>query len=137
MIKDDQLLVMHRNKFGQEYYTLVGGHVELGEDPEAALLRELAEETTLQVANPQLVFIEEAGDPYGTQLIYLCDYVSGDISLHPDSEEAAIHAIGKNLYTPQWFPIKDLDKVPFKSEALKAKILLAIEHGFPKEPVDV
>lgn len=45
IIKEGQLLIMHRNKFGQEYDTLPGGNIEVGETPEQALYRELEEET--------------------------------------------------------------------------------------------
>ena len=36
VIKDQSLLVMHRNKFGQEFYALVGGGVDYGESAEQA-----------------------------------------------------------------------------------------------------
>ena len=47
IIKDNNLLVMHRNKFGNEYLTLVGGGVELNETKEQALVREVIEETSI------------------------------------------------------------------------------------------
>ena len=101
VIKDNQLLVMHRNKFGTEYETLPGGGVELDESPVDALVRELAEETSVSVGDKRLVFIEEAGAPYGTQLVYLCQYVSGEPKLADDSEEALINKLGQNLYEPK------------------------------------
>jgi len=36
IIHNNNLLVMKRNKFGKEYYTLIGGHVEMGESHEVA-----------------------------------------------------------------------------------------------------
>ena len=131
VIKDDALLTMHRNKFGEEYYTLVGGGIDVGETAESALYREVDEETSLKIANPRLVFIEQAGDPYGVQYIYLCDYVSGEISLPSTSDEAKINALGQNLYTPMWLPVKDLPNVPFLSERLKAVLIDTLLHGFP------
>src|SRR4051812_20844149 len=76
IIKDDQLLVMHRNKFGTEYETLIGGGVDMNETFEQALYREIREETGVQITNPRLVFTERAGEPYGTQYVFTCDYVS-------------------------------------------------------------
>ena len=137
VIKDDALLVMHRNKFGEEYYTLVGGGIKVGETPEQALLREAREEANLQVANPRLVYVEEAGDPYGNQYIYLCDFVGGDVALPAESTEAKIHALGANLYEPAWLPLSKLASVPFVSETLKNILLIAFTKGFPQQPVTI
>ena len=137
VIKDGNLLVMHRNKFGKEYETLPGGNIEVGETPELALLRELAEETSVVVTIERLVFIEEAGDPYGTQYVYLCRYASGEPQLAPDSEEALINKLGQNLYEPQWIAVANLPTLPFLSDKLKTAILDAIAAEFPSEPVQI
>lgn len=137
IIKDNALLVTHRNKFGMEYDILVGGGVDLGETPEQALYRELREETGVRVANPRLVFIEYAGQPYGTQHIFLCDYVDGEPALSPDSDEYKISALGQNLYQPLWRPLTDLPTMTFRSERLKQAILNGIANGFPAQPLDI
>ena len=136
ILKDDKLLVMHRNKFGKEYETLPGGNIELGETPEQALLRELVEETSVEVSPKQLVFIEHAGDPYGTQYIYLCEYISGEPQLAPDSEEAHINKLGQNLYEPKWVSVTDLPDLPFLSEKLKDLLLQAVKTEFPTEAIE-
>lgn len=137
VIHDDKLLVMHRNKFGNEYDTLPGGSIEIGEPPEEALFRELSEETGISAKNARLVFVEEAGAPYGTQYIYLCDYVSGSPQLHPESEEAHINKLGQNLYEPRWVELSTLPALPFLSEKLKAVLLHSIKEGFPSAPTQI
>jgi 8-oxo-dGTP diphosphatase len=134
VVKDDALLVMHRNKFGEEYYTLIGGGISVGETPEQALLREVHEETSLSVSNPRLVYVEQAGNPYGDQFIYLCDYASGEVSLLAESTEAKILALGANLYEPVWLLIKKLADVSFVSEVLKNTLVNALTQGFPSQP---
>jgi 8-oxo-dGTP diphosphatase len=134
VVKDDALLVMHRNKFGEEYYTLVGGAIKVGETPDQALIRAVQEETCLQVKSPRLVYVEEAGDPYGHQYIYLCDYVGGEIALPTESIEAKIHALGVNLYTPTWLPLKQFATVSFVSDSLKHALINAFSKGFPDKP---
>lgn len=131
--KDGQLLVMERHKLGKVYYTLLGGTVEKGETADAAAVREIREESSVEVVNPRLVFIEEAGDPFGTQYVYLCDYVSGDPYLPEDSEEA-YWTTEENTYKPQWLPVEKLSEVPFVSPLLKEALIMALEHGWPKEP---
>lgn len=137
VIKDDALLVTHRNKFGMEYDILIGGGVDFGETLEQALFRELREESGVQVTNPRLVFIERAGDPYGVQYIFLCDYVSGEPALATNSMEYAINAMGQNLYQPMWRPLKELPTTNFRSEPLKKAILKGLKNGWPKEPLDI
>lgn len=128
------MLVMKRNKFGKQYYTLIGGAVEIGEELEAALRRELLEETTLQVGRVQLVYIERADPPYGTQYVYWCEYQGGDPVLSPAAVEAEISKGGQNTYEPMWLPIADLPNVNFVSSSLKAALIEAFAHGFPSEP---
>jgi ADP-ribose pyrophosphatase YjhB (NUDIX family) len=127
---NDKLLVMKRNKFGSEYYTLIGGHVELGESLEKALLREIHEETMLTVANPRQVYIESAHAPYGLQHIYVCDYISGEPQLHPHADEVHINKLGQNIYTPMWLPLSKLPGVTFRSGTLQKKLIHDLSHGF-------
>jgi 8-oxo-dGTP diphosphatase len=137
VIKDDQLLVMHRNKFGTEYDTLPGGNIEIGETPEQALLRELHEETQVVIQNPRCVILEHAGEPYGDQYIYLCDYVSGEPTLLPGSEEDHINQLGQNLYQPMWVSLSELPSKPFVSEKLKTTILEAVKSEWPQTAIEI
>lgn len=134
VINGDKLLVMHRDKFGRQYYTLVGGGVDVGEDQETALRRELREETGLEVGQVHHVFTEDAGDPYGVQYIYRCEYKGGEPVLSPDSDEGKITALGQNFYQPEWLPLKDLPQATFLSESVKHAILDSLQHGFPDAP---
>ncbi len=137
VVKDNNLLVMKRNKFGSEYYTLIGGAVEMGEPLEVALQRELQEEASISVTSPRLVYVEDAGQPYGEQYVYLCDYASGEPTLHPESEEAKISALGQNTYVPLWLPLNQLDQVNFVSGSLKHELISAMKTGFPDEAVRI
>lgn len=134
VVKDDMLLVMHRNKFGDKYFTLVGGRVKSDESIIEALYREVKEETSLTISNPRLVYIEEAEAPFGRQYIFLCTYSIGSIALHESSEEAKIHALGSNLYNPMWLPVANLPDAPFMPGALKSVIIQDLLNGFPEQP---
>lgn len=134
VLRDDKMLVMKRFKMGKEYYTLLGGTIERNEQPDAAAVREVFEESTVVVDQPRLVFIEEAEQPFGPQYIFLCKYVSGEPSLPPDSEEAFWTAPDKNTYEPMWLPVAELPNIPFVSPLLKEALIMALKHGWPKEP---
>jgi 8-oxo-dGTP diphosphatase len=130
VIHDNKLLVMRRDKFGSKYVTLPGGKVEIGEQPDQTAVREVSEETMVAVQNPRLVFVDHA-DFYGDQMVYLCDYVSGEPTLGPNTTEAAIHKMGKNLYEPAWLPLSELPSVPFLSAELQQAIIQATTAGWP------
>lgn len=133
VINDNKLLVMERHKAGQHYFTLLGGQIENNETPEQSVIREVKEESTIEVANPKLVFVEEAELPFGQQQVFLCDYVSGEPVLPDNSEEAYWTVPSKNTYKPMWIGLPEIAKLPFVSILLKEAILMGVAHGFPSE----
>lgn len=135
VVQGDSILVMHRLKFGLEYFTLVGGGVEMGESDEQALHRELTEETGIVVDLVRPIYFERAGAPYGDQVVFLCNYVSGDAKLSDTSDERKITSMGKNIYEPGWLKISHLADVSFRSEALKARLIQDLKNGFPDKPI--
>ncbi len=127
------MLVIKRNKFGKIYYTLPGGGIGLGESAERALQREMSEETGVSLGDARLVFVDDEGQMYGTQYVYLADYISGEPQLNPNSDEADISARGQNLYEPMWLPTNKLAETPFISDRLKVALLQALKDGFPEQ----
>ena len=55
---DGQLFLMRSHKW-HDSYTVPGGHIELGETMEQALVREIKEETNLDIYDIQLIFHQE------------------------------------------------------------------------------
>lgn len=135
VVKDGRLLVMKRYKLGKSYFCLLGGGVNPGENEAAAAIREVKEESGVVVANPRHVYTEDAGDPFGVQFIFCCDYVSGEPKLPADSEEAFWAMPGKNTYEPLWLDFQELDNVPFVSPRLKSYLIDARDNGFPAQAV--
>lgn len=140
VFKDNQMLVMNRNKFGKMYRTLVGGGVEPGETPDKAAIRETLEESSIVIRKPKKIFTETVPEYNVVQHIYICEYVSGEPSLHPESEESESNLAGGNLYTPAWIKLdeifKELDGLPFVTRRLLDEINFAFERDFrisPKE----
>lgn len=134
VVRGDDFLIMDRNKFGRHYYTLIGGGVAPGETLEQALNKEVSEETGIKIANPRLVYEENAGDPYGMQYVFLCDYISGEPQLSAHAIETLVNQLGQNTYKPLWVKKHELAKYPFRSDVLKQEIIEALEKGFPQTP---
>lgn len=137
VVRDGHLLVIHRNKFGQEYYILPGGGINPGESADQAIFRQLHQETSIAIVNPRVVIIEDAGDPYGMQHVYLAQYVSGEPRLQPSAPEAEINSLGQNLYSPQWLPLHSLASVPFRSNALRRAVMQGLSRGFDMQPITI
>lgn len=133
--RGDKLLVMRRDKFGERYYTLIGGGIYPGESAQQTLARQLQNEAGMRLTKAQPVFKEEVGDPYGTQYMYLCDCEGEEPVLSENTEEAKINKLGQNLYTPQWISVEEFRTVQFRTERLRQAILSGIENGFPEKPM--
>jgi ADP-ribose pyrophosphatase YjhB (NUDIX family) len=138
IIQGNQLLVMYRDKHGSQYYTLVGGRANTDESIEKTLIREVKEETGLEVINYQLVFVEDHPAPYNQQYIFLCEVSSTEaVEIQSTSEEALMNRIGINNHTPTWVNISIFSKLPFRTPQLQSAIDEALSKGFPKQPVNL
>jgi len=136
IIEGTKILVMHRNKHGKEYFTLVGGRINEGETPEQALQREVKEETGLDVTACRLVYGEEHPEPYNHQYIFLCEVAPhGDVAIQDASEEALMNRININTHQPLWVETSSFAGLPFLTIALQTAIVTALKKGFPQEPV--
>jgi 8-oxo-dGTP pyrophosphatase MutT (NUDIX family) len=134
VLNGDKVLAMRRNKFGEQFYALVGGGVDPGEELEIALRRELWEEASLEVGNVKLVFTEDDGKLYGPQYVFLCEYIGGEPVLSAESEEAKDNVIGQNTYEPVWLALDRVLRVLFRSASVAEALLDGVQNGFPENP---
>jgi 8-oxo-dGTP pyrophosphatase MutT (NUDIX family) len=138
IIDNDKILVMHRNKQGSQYFTLVGGRVNDDESTEQAVIREVKEETGLDVVSTRLVFIEEHAAPYNQQYIYLCEVrPHQNVAIQETSEEGLMNRIGINTHQPFWAETRAFPRLPFRTPQLQKAICDGLKKGFPDKPVIV
>ncbi len=136
IIENDKMLLMHRNKNGSKYFTLVGGQLRDGESAEEGVVCEVKEETGLMVTSARPVFIEEHAEPYNHQYIFVCEVAPhGDIAIQEASDEAKLNQISTNLHQPFWVDVSSFANLPFLTMRLQAAIVTALKKGFPEAPV--
>lgn len=131
VIHNDKILLIERWRDDLHYFTVPGGHVEPGETLELALVREIREEASIEVAPLREVFTLVGGDP--EHHIFLCEFVKGEPSLQPSSEEATENEQGLNRYQPRWIDLDDLPGIELAPSFTKLLLLNAIKDGFPPD----
>ncbi|GAB3919661.1 DNA mismatch repair protein MutT [Microlunatus endophyticus] len=120
VIRDDRVLLMHRQRDGREYYVLPGGGVEAGESAEQACRRELAEETPLQAGGVRLV--GRADEESGPDDYFLIEDPTGTTRLAgPEAERDS----PTNSYRLEWIGIDDLARLPLVPPTAAGMIMKA------------
>ena len=118
IIKDDHILLImhHALKTGETYWVVPGGGILEGETEEACVVREMKEETNLDVEVVELLIDGPTlpGDPYKRTKTYMFRPVGGEEApgYEPEIEAASVYAISK----VKWFDLRD-------PEAWGAKLL--------------
>ncbi len=109
IIRDhDILLIRHReHESGISYWLLPGGGIEPGETEEDCVIREMKEETNLEIRIVSLILDEPSfpSDLYRSRKTYHCEPNSGEASpgYEPEAEAASRYAIVE----VKWFDLHD------------------------------
>jgi 8-oxo-dGTP diphosphatase len=126
LIRDGKVLLIRRGKpplYGR--WVVPGGTVELGESLEQALVREMREETGLEVVPLEILTVFDRIERDGDQVVYhyvivdyLCRWLGGEARAASDALEAA------------WAALDDLPRFDLPEKALEV-----VQNGFRKVPV--
>jgi 8-oxo-dGTP pyrophosphatase MutT (NUDIX family) len=114
VIDKDKMLLFHRFKSGVEYYAVPGGGVEPSEKPEQAAVRELKEETNLDVVLGDKIGEFEADDNH--QYFYVAKSWSGTPTFGGEELERQSPT---NVYRLEWIPIEKLNDIDLRGEVRK------------------
>ena len=129
IVKDKKILLIHRHKFGNEFFTLPGGHLEPGESAEEALVREVEEETSIKVSAPKHLWL--LIDPFNDQKneFFLVDEFSGQANECNElcSKDPA------NQYGLEWHPLADIPSLRILPEKLKSLMIGEFTSHMPIE----
>lgn len=127
IIRDNQILLMKRNRYGVKYFILPGGTVEPKEKMGNTVLREIKEETnlvcTLKKTRPLIYQNHLDGKK---DYNFFIDECHGKAELPKNSEEATRNMEG-NTYEPVWVEIKNLKTIDLQPKEIKNKLIKILE----------
>lgn len=79
VLKKDKALLVHARNFKRPFYGLVAGFVETGESLEECVVREVKEETSLEIKNIRYYGSQAWPYPANLMIGFVADYKSGNV----------------------------------------------------------
>jgi len=132
LIEDEKIALIERHRQGRHYFTFPGGHVDPGETPEQAAVRETAEELGLQVVIQRL--LAEIWWHEKPQYYFLVQTIGGTFGTGTGEELIRPLPI-KGTYQPLWTPVRDLLDLPVQPREMAELVVRSLKEGWPEEPV--
>ena len=114
IVQNKRLLVIYRQKLDREYYVLPGGSVEPGESIEQACVREVREETGLDVVIQRQIWTYVNNGR--TEHYFWATVVGGKVLLgYPEGARQS----ASNRYTLGWIDAQQLAQINLQPAALR------------------
>lgn len=128
IIQDNKILLSHQ----WDGYGLIGGGLEKGETVEEALIREVKEETGLDICPGEIIYQttkffkrNQNAEPHqSVQLYFTHSKLSGNISTNGITQE-------EKQYTydiPEWVDLNDLNKITFRHSVSLDTLIKAYQN---------
>ena len=118
---DGQYLLVEERAMGQRVFTQPGGHIEAGETPEQAVVRETLEETGCAVACEDLIGVYLWIHPQTRQqflrIVYAARFIECDESLPLDD----------GILSRRWMTLKDLED---RKSVLRSPVVLRCVNDY-------
>ena len=133
ILHKNQVLLIKRNNNGKKYYTFPSGGVEENETVENAVIREVFEETTLQIKIEKLIYHHHYINN-SDQYFYLCNYVSGEPKLGDCPEKKGMEQGSGNLYEPLWIDITKINELLLYPLEIRDWLLDDVKNNFKNTP---
>ena len=103
IVRDDQILLcqLSRRLTRAEKWTLPGGGIEHGENPRDAVVREVREETNVEVRDLRYFGSQSWPFPNSLMIAFTAEYAGGELRHDP-----------AELADAKWFPVDALPQLP-------------------------
>lgn len=126
VIREEQLLAIKRQRDGQTYYVLPGGHAEPGETIHQTCAREVLEETGVSVRPFRDLYkywyVDKHGRGDGWQTFYVCEHLNGEPH-KTDAEEYTQPNRITGTYEPVWLDMAQVKNVDLRPTIMKKQLL--------------
>lgn len=130
ILQDDALLMVKHQKEDQSYWMLPGGGVNNGETLHEALVREIMEETCLDIEAGDLVLVNDSIAPDHTRHVVNLHFLAKILSGWPaPGSDARICEVA-------YIPVDMLPEVPMRPDYGTA-LLSMLRAGFPNRAVSL
>lgn len=132
VVKDNNIVLMHRFKDGREYWVFPGGGVEEGETTEEAMKREIQEELSLAVEESKLLFelyneFTLGKYPPRQEYYYLVTKFSGEVKLGGEELKKMNE---QDQYYPEWVALDEIQNMQnIMPVTAKRKFLEVLSSG--------
>jgi len=134
LVEDGRIALIERYKQGAHYFSFPGGHVEAGESPLEAAVREAKEELGLDVR-----LIREIAHMFWRgrwQHYYLAERLGGTFGLG-DGPEMYRPVEVSGTYHPTWLSVEELTSQPVRPPEVAEKVRGWALEGWPENSVIV
>lgn len=105
ILKDNKILLIHRKKNGEEYWVFPGGGVEGIETLEEGIIREVKEETNLDVLKYERAFNVYNDASKKEEPFYLCEVSDGQPEIVGEEKEKNSD---ENWYQLEWIELNKI-----------------------------
>ena len=132
LIEDNELALIERHRAGLHYFTFPGGGVDDGESYEQAAVREMEEETGLQVR-----VIRRIADVHfngNLQPYFLVEKISGEYGTGTGEEFGEYDPV-HGTYHPLFMPVSEILNNNVVPRELAEIVYRASKDGWPTEPI--